>query len=116
MCEVIINVIFPAPVAAPQQLSVSRRNSTSLTLSWAPPPFEDTNGQIQHYTVLVTELDTNTALPPVNTASTEFTFDGLHPYYVYRCTVAAYTVGIGPYAPAITVQLSEEGNIHRGCE
>ena len=97
-----------APIAAPQQLSVTR-TSTSITLSWNPPPFEDSNGLIQYYTIQVTELDTNTTLPPIKSYSTEYTVNNLHPYYVYQCTVAAYTTDNGPYTPSITVQLSQEG-------
>lgn len=101
---------FIAPVASPQQLTASR-NSTSLTLSWNPPPFEDTNGRIQHYIVVVTELDTNTTLPPMTSTSTQITISSLHPHYVYQCIVAAYTVGIGPYTHPITIQLNQEGAI-----
>ena len=80
-----------------------------MTLSWNPPPFEDTNGPIQYYTVRVTEVDTNTTLPARNSFNTQITYTNLHPYYIYRCTVAAYTVGIGPYTQAITVQLAQAG-------
>ena len=85
------------------------KNSTSLTLSWSPPPFEDTNGQIQYYIVLVTELDTNTSLAPVTALSAQVTVDNLHPYYSYLCAVAAYTVDVGPYTAPITTQLDQEG-------
>ena len=98
-----------APIAAPERLSLTSRSSTSLTLSWNPPPFEDTNGAIQYYTVRVTEVDTNTTFAPRNSFNTQITYSNLHPYYIYQCTVAAYTIGIGPYTQAITVQLDQEG-------
>lgn len=101
-----------APIAAPQQFTVSK-NSTSLTLSWNPPLFEDTNGLIQYYAILVTEVDTNTSLPPMNSFTTQITLSSLHPYYVYKCKVAAYTTGIGPYTSPITVQLNQEGEIQK---
>ena len=99
-----------APVAAPEQLSLATKTSTSLTLQWNPPPFEDTNGPIQYYVVRLRELDTNTTLASRNTFTRQITFNQLHPYYVYQATLAAYTVGIGPYTLPITVQLEQEGN------
>ncbi len=104
-----ISFLNLAPTAAPEQLSLASKSSTSLTLSWNPPPFEDTNGAIQYYTVRVTEVDTNTTFPERNSFNTQITFNNLHPYYIYRCTVAAYTIGLGPYTQAITVQLNQEG-------
>ncbi len=101
--------INTAPIAAPELLSVSISTSTSLTLTWNPPPFGDTNGVIQYYTVRLTELDTNTAFPPRNVNSGQTSFINLHPYYVYQCTVAAFTVGEGPYTLPITIQLAQEG-------
>ena len=99
-----------APLASPQQLAVSK-NATSLSLSWSPPPYEDTNGNIQYFVISVTEVDTNTTFPPINSSSTRITLNRLHPYYVYKCAVAAYTVDIGPFTTPITVQLDQEGEI-----
>ena len=45
----------------------------------------------------------------MNTFTTQITFSQLHPFYTYRCTVATYTVGIGPYTMPITIQLDQEG-------
>ncbi len=98
-----------APIAAPQQLTVMSKNSTSLSLTWNPPPFEDTNGLIQYYTILIIELDTGTSLPTMNPTIGQATFNNLHPYYAYQCRVAAFTIDIGPYTPAITVQLDQAG-------
>ncbi len=33
----------------------------------------------------------------------------LHPYYLYDCTVAAHTIGTGPYSDTLTIQTDEEG-------
>ena len=98
-----------APSAAPELLSLVSKTSSSLTLSWNSPPFEETNGPIQYYTVRVTEFDTNTTFPARNSFNTQITFSNLHPYYIYQCTVATYTIGIGPYTQPISVQLDQEG-------
>lgn len=50
-------------------------------------------------------------LTPKTTYFQLISFDNLHPYYTYQCTVAAYTVGVGPYTLPITVQLDPEGKL-----
>ena len=83
--------------------------STSFTVTWNPPPFEDTNGPILYYTVQVTEVETGQQLVSRSTSDTQITFINLHPYYIYEFTVAAYTIGIGPYTMPINIQLDPEG-------
>ena len=39
---------------------------------------------------------------------TQLTVIDLHPYYTYKCSVAAETVGLGPYSTILTVQLDED--------
>ena len=102
-------VYIAAPTAAPEQLTSISFTSRSLTITWNPPPFEDTNGAIQYYTVRVREVETNTSFPLRNTFTRQITYTQLHPYYTYQCSVAAYTVGYGPYTRPITVQLAQEG-------
>ncbi len=106
-----VSIIFScaAPNNSPQQLSATMMTSSTITLSWSPPPFEDTNGIIQYYLISITEVDTNITFSPLQSLSTEFTVTNLHPHYTYLCRVAAYTSDIGPYSSPITIQLSEEG-------
>ena len=85
------------------------KTSTSISLSWSPPPYEDTNGDIQYYTLMIVEVDTNTTLPPILSYTTEFTVSNLHPHYIYQCSVAAYTTENGPFSPPVTIQLLQEG-------
>lgn len=45
---------LPAPSAPPQQvtvLTVGNQNSTSISISWDPPPPDHQNGIIQEYKV-----------------------------------------------------------------
>ena len=58
----------------------------------------------------VTEVDTGVQFVPTSTSATQITFTELHPYYIYHFTVAAYTVGIGPYTTPIIIQLEPEGS------
>jgi len=41
--------------------------------------------------------------------STSLTAESLHPYYSYNITVAAVTIGVGPFSAERTAQTSEDG-------
>ena len=43
------------------------------------------------------------------TTTTSITIPFLHPYYNYLCSIAAYTVGIGPFSNAVRIQMPEDG-------
>ena len=96
------------PSAPPRNLSVISVNSTTMTLSWDPPPFDQINGYIRHYVVTVTELETILEFQEEPT-NTQVTLQSLHPYYTYTCRVAAVTTGPGPYTGNVTIQLPEDG-------
>ena len=100
-------ICTPAPTSPPEQLSTFA-SSTSLTLMWSAPPFEQVNGIIQHYVISITELETG-QVTTMTTSTLVIAVNNLHPYYTYECKVAAYTVGLGPYSHAVTIQLNEEG-------
>jgi len=44
------------------------------------------------------------------TAATSVTIPSLHPFYNYKCKVAAVTIGEGPYSVELTITMPEEGN------
>ena len=83
-------------------------NSTSIFLSWEPPPQEHQNGVVTGYLVNITEVETgNTS--QLHTASTLIILSLLHPSYTYICVITAVTVGPGPYSQNITLQVFEAG-------
>ena len=41
--------------------------------------------------------------------TTALYISNLHPFYTYTLTVAAVTIGPGPYGLALTVQMTEDG-------
>ena len=41
--------------------------------------------------------------------TTQVTLEPLHPYYTYMCSIAAETVGRGPFSLHVTEQLPEAG-------
>ena len=86
---------------------MAEKTSHSISFTWDAPPNESQNGIISQYVLRILEDDTSTTtLYYSNTTST--TVFGLHPYYIYKCSVAAETVDIGPYTAVITLQLDED--------
>ena len=102
-----LHFITAAPAGPPQELKVVLITSRSLKLSWFPPLLQDHNGIIREYRIRVTDVQTGNTVELVST-STSITIQPLHPYYVYHCNVAAYTIAEGPYA-AVEVQTPEDG-------
>lgn len=78
-----------------------------MLLKWAPPSAEGINGIIQHYNITVTELETS-LITYYATSSLLFSLTNLHPFYTYKCTVAAVTIGVGPITTLI-IQMPEDG-------
>ena len=56
----------------------------------------------------VTETETGT-ISKWNVTETSLAVDSLHPYYVYTVSVAAVTVGIGPYSDDVNITTDEAG-------
>ena len=81
-----------------------------MTLSWDLPPFDQINGHIRHYILVVTEWETASEFQE-QPNNTQVTLKSLHPYYTYICRVAAVTTGPGPYTGNFTIQLPEDGKI-----
>ena len=83
-------------------------NSTTLLVSWMPPPFEHQNGIIREYRVNITEMETGMVYRLVTTARS-LTVPSLHPFYTYNCTVAAVTIAEGPYSVEVNITMPEDG-------
>jgi len=97
-----------APTAAPQSVRGTATGSTSLSLSWSPPPSQHQNGRIRRYRIDMTDLITNT-LSQFATTNTRLTVSSLRPYTTYQCTVAAVTVAQSPLSAIIMVQTYQDG-------
>ena len=90
---------------------VTANSSTSIWLSWTPPPPATRNGIITEYRINVTELDTGRVML-LTTFATSFVVQALHPYYNYECTVSAHTVATGPYSFPVTIQTPEDSKFY----
>ena len=58
--------------------------------------------------IRVTEVETG-AIFKYTEYSINITVSSLHPAYTYKFTVAAYTVGLGPYSAPFSITLKEDG-------
>lgn len=96
------------PIGSPQEITASVVTSTTLTLTWSPPQFEETNGIIRYYHVHIVEAETGRVFQLTSNTTSIYVYE-LHPFYTYQCRIAAFTVGLGPYSNMFTVQLTEEG-------
>ena len=97
-----------APTSAPVNISGYAVDSTSISISWTPPPFEDQNGILRNYVINITELETGITFSRVS-LTTSISLHNLHPFYRYSVTVTAVTVGPGPATIVFTVQTREDG-------
>ena len=98
------------PTAAPQEFEVVAVSSNSIRLTWFPPPEEDQNGVIRSYHINVMELPTGNIWEVIDADNDLIEIvNSLHPFYTYNCTVAAFTIGLGPVSFA-QVRTDPTGN------
>ncbi|XP_030060090.1 roundabout homolog 2 isoform X3 [Microcaecilia unicolor] len=88
------------PSAPPQSvtvLTVGNHNSTSITVSWDPPPSDHQNGVIQEYKIWCLANETRFHInKTVDAAIRSVVIGGLYPGIQYRVEVAASTsAGVG---------------------
>jgi len=102
---------YVAPTSPPLSPTGVAVSSSSLSLSWHPPPPEHENGLIRQYIVNITEVATGRIFQHT-TPTNSLLVSLLHPYYTYQWTVSAYTVGNGPYTNLSTVTTPEDGQFH----
>lgn len=94
------------PTAPPETPSGSPITSTLITLRWDPIPLEHLNGILRFYLVDVVEVITNNSWT-FHSVQNHVNIGPFHPYYTYRCRVAGFTVGVGPYTSFFYVNSGE---------
>ena len=106
-CSLLIVLV---PTGAPESVAATSVSSTTVLLTWNPPPPDLQNGIITTYYVNMTELETGMASQMIVAGATQLLIDILHPYYVYNFYIsAATTIGRGPYSPVFSIQTPEDG-------
>ena len=96
-----------APASPPTNITGRATDSTTIVLSWSPPPPGDQNGIIRSYNISVLEQDTGREFSRTS-VNTEESFHSLHPFYIYSVTITATTVAPGPPSSPIMVQTEED--------
>ena len=96
------------PSSAPVRLQGNAVNSTTIQLQWEPPPSADQNGVIRGYLINISVAETGSVFQ-LTSVTNGLHISGLHPFYTYTTTVAAVTIGPGPYGAVLTIQLPEDG-------
>ena len=101
-------VLVTVPTAAPISPSGAPvpGTSTLINLRWYAVPPEHLNGVLLFYLVEVTEVITNTSWT-FHAVNLHINIGPLHAYYTYRCRLAAFTVGVGPFTPFFYVNSGE---------
>lgn len=100
--------IIAVPSGPPQSISAEPADPSTLVLHWQPPLSEERNGIIRLYIINVTEQESDVMEQHVSIHQT-ITIPSLHPYYVYRYSVAAQTVALGPFSEPALIQMPEAG-------
>lgn len=106
---VILCAFSIVPSGAPQNLTVVALNSNTVQALWREPEVDRQNGLIVDYILVVTGHDTDNVYE-VHSGDNTFvkTFSGLHPFYTYTLSIAAITIGTGPFS-AVVFQMPEDG-------
>ena len=108
MSMLLLAYIIAVPSFAPVDVSGSAVSPVSIILTWSPPPEGTQNGIIRMYSVRVLEVETGTFILH-NVTEASLALSSLHPYYMYQCSVAAVTVGTGPFSDVLSIQTYEAG-------
>ncbi|XP_064626984.1 tyrosine-protein phosphatase Lar-like isoform X3 [Lineus longissimus] len=106
------------PSAPPQDVHASALDSTSIQVTWKPPPEKDQNGVITSYTILYSEAKSgggvNDAMRAVTEASdrTYIIRYGLRRWTMYKIWMLASTrVGDGPTSDPIMIRTDESADV-----
>ncbi|XP_040178413.1 receptor-type tyrosine-protein phosphatase S isoform X10 [Rana temporaria] len=101
------------PSAPPQDVKCVSTKSTTILVSWQPPPPESHNGILAGYSVRYGALDSEDPevkeVQDIPSETTEILLEALEKWTEYRITVVAHTaVGPGPESSPFVVRTDED--------
>ena len=86
---------------------VGRREAT---ISWQPPTFQDRNGIIVYYQLIVSQSQFQIPNITVNANTTSHTLTNLEEHIEYTVVVAAATrIGVGPFSSVVNFTTLQDG-------
>uniref|UniRef100_A0A7N9AV45 protein-tyrosine-phosphatase n=1 Tax=Mastacembelus armatus TaxID=205130 RepID=A0A7N9AV45_9TELE len=101
------------PSGPPQEVKCYSPSSTSILVSWRPPPVELQNGIITQYTIQYAATDgedtTTHQISSIPSESSQYLLENLEKWTEYRMTVSAHTdVGAGPESLPQLIRTEED--------
>ena len=108
MCIYILHYSTAVPSSAPVNLQGNAVSSTAIQLQWELPPLADQNGVVRSYHINISVTETESVFQ-LTSETNSLNISGLRPYYTYNITVAAVTIGPGPYGIVLTITMPEDG-------
>lgn len=90
-------------------ISAADIGSTYILLVWQPPRFDLQNGLIRQYIIEVIHNQTGLTYTVRTSSTNQHRLENLFPFTFYTFSIAAVTVGVGPYSQQLTVRTNESG-------
>lgn len=106
------------PSAAPKGVSCESASSTSLRVSWRPPPVEGQNGELAGYELRYQRVSgaggggqgQEMKGLPIAALQGQTVVEGLEKWSWYNISMAAFTTeGTGPNSPTVLCRTDEDG-------
>ncbi len=95
-----------APDSAPEGLVIVSFNASTLGATWERPPDQTINGMLRHYIIEYCKVDempeSECKVANVSGDTTRILLTDLEEQQAYNVSVAAYTIGPGPFASVVT--------------
>ncbi|CAJ0966038.1 unnamed protein product [Ranitomeya imitator] len=111
--EISAKTLQSKPSAPPQDIRCNSQSSTSILVSWLPPPEDKQNGAITAYSINYSAVDGEDNKPHeitvISSDTRQYLLDQLEKWTQYQISMIAYTdVGPGPESPSILVRTDED--------
>lgn len=109
------DLFLSEPSASPLSVTATAVDSTSIEVTWRPPPEKHRNGNITGYRVLFTEALGSRAVDEAEVVTVppserSYIISHLQKYTSYQIWVQAFTrIGDGPLCDVIVVRTDEDG-------
>lgn len=101
------------PSAPPQDITCTSPSSTSILVSWAPPPVEFQNGVITGYSIQYSSTEgskESKRIDGIPAENSQYLLEGLDKWTEYGLTVRAQTeAGDGPESLQLLIRTEEDG-------
>ncbi|TRY94560.1 hypothetical protein DNTS_024378 [Danionella cerebrum] len=111
--EILAETPQTLPSAPPQEVKCISSSSTSILVSWKPPPVEFQNGVLTKYTIHYGETEgEDTSLKQVSVDPSEvneYHLENLEKFTEYQLTMSVHTkAGEGPESPPLLIRTEED--------